>query len=299
MTKLHKRNLHQGRYNLADLSKYVPELAIFIKPNPKGESTVNFADESAVKYLNKALLARFYNIKFWDIPKGYLCPPIPGRADYIHCVADLLGYKDELSFRGKKRIRVLDIGVGANCIYPIIGSQSYGWKFVASEIDDRAFKTANLIVELNPNLKSMIKLVKQSDQSAIFQNIIKPTDYFECTLCNPPFHSSPEEATSSNQEKVKNLAKSKKSKTETALNFGGQNTELWCPGGEFAFLKRMINESTQYARQVRWFTSLVSKKDHIKPLISILKKNGIQNPQVIEMKQGQKISRILAWSFMA
>ena len=40
--------------------------------------------------LNRAILMHHYGVKSWDIPAGYLCPPIPGRADYIHSVADLL-----------------------------------------------------------------------------------------------------------------------------------------------------------------------------------------------------------------
>lgn len=39
------------------------------------------------------------------------------------------------------------------------------------------------------------------------------------------------------------------------LNFGGQQQELWCEGGEVAFITQMIAESQQFGRQVKWFTS--------------------------------------------
>ncbi len=67
--------------------------------------------------LNKALLAAHYDIEYWDIPDTYLCPPIPGRADYVHRVAELL----DVEVKGKyvhHKVRALDVGVGANCIYP-------------------------------------------------------------------------------------------------------------------------------------------------------------------------------------
>ncbi len=88
--KLHPHNPHQGRYDFALLTRALPELAKHTITNPKGEPTINFSDSEAVRVLNQALLAHYYGVKFWDIPEGYLCPPIPGRADYIHYIADLL-----------------------------------------------------------------------------------------------------------------------------------------------------------------------------------------------------------------
>ncbi len=41
---------------------------------------------------------------------------------------------------------------------------------------------------------------------------------------------------------------------DDALNFGGQQQELWCEGGEVAFIKKMIEESKGFAKQVMWFT---------------------------------------------
>lgn len=80
------------------------------------ELSVNFADPLAVKTLNKALLAHFYGVTHWDIPDGFLCPPVPGRADYVHHLADLLA--DDNGGVVPKQATVLDIGTGANLIYP-------------------------------------------------------------------------------------------------------------------------------------------------------------------------------------
>ncbi len=125
---LHPRNRHNGRYDLATLCQVTPELTQFLTLTPGGEQSVDFANPQAVKALNKALLAHFYAVKNWDIPDGFLCPPVPGRADYIHHLADLLG---ETSGTIPANASILDIGVGANCIYPLIGVHEYGWRFTA------------------------------------------------------------------------------------------------------------------------------------------------------------------------
>lgn len=308
---LHPRNPHQGRYDFTALSKACPDLNNYIKPNPKGDNTIDFADEKAVLCLNRALLAHYYRISNWQIPQGYLCPPIPGRADYIHYVADLLAkMKQNIASENSgepprgKQIKVLDIGTGANCIYPIIGSQSYGWQFVGSDIDKAAIETAKVIVQSNPDLAKLVKLVHQKNTQSIFHGVIKATDIFELTVCNPPFHASMEEAQAGNQRKRNNLGKNEqnapksKDRINSKLNFGGQNTELWCPGGELEFIKRMAKESVDYANNVCWFTSLVSNGDHLNPLKKTLKQLGAKQIETINMSQGQKISRLIAWSFL-
>lgn len=300
-SSLHPRNPHQGRYDLTALIAECPELKLHLKLNPKGEQTVDFANEEAVRLLNQALLAHHYQVAHWNIPEGYLCPPIPGRADYIHYAADLLQGK-------KNNAKVLDIGTGANCIYPIIGSRSYGWKFVGSDIDPVSIATAKLIVESNPVLKNKIKLVQQTNKQSIFKGIIGPHDLYDLTLCNPPFHASLAEANAGTERKQHNLSKHKAKNSQQSSpvekktagrNFGGQKSELWCDGGEITFLKRMISESKDFSGQVMWFTSLVSKSDNIKPLKKLLNQIGAKQVKVINMSQGQKISRLIAWSFLA
>jgi 23S rRNA (adenine1618-N6)-methyltransferase len=80
---LHPRNRHQGRYDFPALIKTTPELA-FVITNPYGKESIDFASPDAVRVFNRALLKAFYGIQHWDIPADYLCPPVPGRADYVH-----------------------------------------------------------------------------------------------------------------------------------------------------------------------------------------------------------------------
>ncbi|MGL5359836.1 MAG: RlmF-related methyltransferase, partial [Shewanella sp.] len=86
---------------------------------------------------------------------------------------------------------------------------------------------------------------------------------------------------------------------KAALNFGGQAAELWCEGGERQFLARMIAQSQGFASQCLWFTSLVSKQDNLRPCYQALGKLGVDTVKTIEMQQGNKITRVLAWSFLS
>lgn len=283
-TALHPRNPHRERYDFKSLISADPKLGSFVGPNKFGDESIDFSNPEAVKALNRAILKSFYQIEFWDIPEGYLCPPIPGRADYLHYLADLLPQKKER--------RVLDIGVGANCVYPLIGHQVYGWNFVGSDIDSKALANAQKIVEQN-NLQNVIELRLQTSKN-IFKGIIKENEKFDFTLCNPPFHSSAEEAQMGTTRKWKNLGKS----PQKGLNFGGQSNELWTEGGEVSFIKQMILESSEIPQHSIWFTSLVSKEESLTPLYKTLKSFKNVSVKTIEMSQGQKKSRILAWSFI-
>ncbi len=290
---LHPRNPHAGRYDFAALCACCPELAAHLRPNPRGDETIDFSNDKAVLCLNKALLAHDYHVHHWQIPPGYLCPPIPGRADYLHYLADLLAADHQGHPPKGKQIRALDIGTGASCIYPIIGSHSYGWRFVATEIDPVAVKTARLIVKTNPGLSQCIEVRQQHNREAIFNGVVSPGERFDLTLCNPPFHASLAEARASNQRKVRNLNQGQAGKP----NFGGQQRELWTPGGEIRFLKQMAKESVDFREQIGWFSSLVSKGENIRPLKKWLTQLGAQQIEVIKMSQGQKISRLIAWRF--
>lgn len=292
-SSLHTRNLHRNPYDFDQLISCVPELKHYVFINAYQTTTINFSLPKAVKLLNKALLQHFYNIKDWDIPEANLCPPIPGRADYVHYIADLLTEQSAKIPTGTS-IKGLDIGTGANLVYPLIAHASYGWEMYGTDINEASLKNAREILDRNPNLFPAIKLKQQPDSNHIFKNIIGPDDQFTFTMCNPPFHDSEESAMKGNIRKTKNLKKGKSK--QPLLNFGGQQSELWCEGGEIAFITNMINESFLYQSQVLWFTCLVSKKDNLPKLTALLKKYKADF-KIVDMAQGQKVSRMLAWSW--
>jgi 23S rRNA (adenine1618-N6)-methyltransferase len=298
---LHPRNKHLSRYDFVQLTTTCPDLKPFVSVNQYNSQSIDFADPLAVKTLNRALLQQFYGVEHWDIPADYLCPPIPGRADYIHNLADVLASGNANVVPRGKAVTVLDIGTGANCIYPLIGHKEYGWQFIGSDIDTMAVKVARQIVSSNA-LDKYIEIRQQSNPSCIFKGIIKPGDKIDITLCNPPFHASAKEANEATGRKWKNLGyqASTSSVTKTAkpgLNFGGQHNELWCKGGELAFITNMVHESIAFKENCLWFSSLVSKSSNLTGIYFALKQAGAVSVKTINMAQGNKISRMVAWTF--
>jgi len=293
---LHPRNPHNKRYDFPQLIKSLPKLADFVFKNKYDELSIDFADAKAVLTLNKALLSHFYNIKNWYIPEDYLCPPIPGRADYLHYIADLLA-----EFHGDKvptgaKIKGLDIGIGANCIYPIIGNSVYGWSFVGSDIEKESLESSENIIKENDSLIGNIECRLQLNPDSIFTGIIKEDDRFDFTLCNPPFHKSQAQAQAGSNRKVQNLTK--KVVEKASLNFGGKSNELWCKGGEVAFVKAMIKQSKKYAKNCFWFSTIVSKKDNLQFIYDTIEYVKPTEYDTIEMQHGQKVSRIIIWTFL-
>lgn len=287
MKNLHKKNIHNISYDFDLLIKNESSFKQYIFKNKYDKITIDFANSDAVISLNKALLFSYYDIKHWSIPKGYLSPPIPGRVDYIHYISDL--------FEKSKNLKGLDIGVGANAIYPILGVSVYGWNFIASDIDPISIENVNNIVSSNNILKNKIEARLQEDKHRMFENIIDEDEKFDFSMCNPPFHKSKEDALKGSKRKVQNLTKS--TIKEPILNFQGQSNELWCNGGEMAFIKKMIKESVNFKDNCLWFTTLVSKKENLDKIYKVLKFVKVFNHKTIDMNQGNKQTRIIAWTF--
>ena len=292
---LHPRNRHRQRYNFQELIKSCPALKPYVRLNDYQDESINFFDPAAVKMLNTALLKHYYDLKYWDIPSHYLCPPIPGRADYIHHLADLLSQNQDSILKGS-HIKCLDIGTGANCVYPIIGNKEYDWSFIGSDIDPTAIESAKKIIQSNPTLKGKIDIRLQQNKNNIFQGILQKNEYIDCSICNPPFHASLAEAQAGSRRKLRNLTQQRNKKI--VLNFGGQSNELWCQGGEKKFIQQMIFESQIFAQRCCWFTTLISQKTTLNPVYKLLKKVNAKEVKTIQMGQGNKVSRLVGWTFL-
>ena len=296
-TELHLRNKNRERYDLEALIVSAPELAAFVKPNKYGDDSVDFAHPAAVKFLNKALLNHYYGIKYWEFPDENLCPPIPGRADYIHYIADLLKESNFGRMPEGEKITCLDIGVGANSIYPILGVTEYGWNFIGSDVDEKSIASAQNIINNNASLKDKVEFRHQSDPKAIFSGIISGGEKFDVTLCNPPFHSSSDDAQKGSQRKIQNLS-GKRVKTPE-LNFAGISNELIYDGGEHQFVQNMIAESKKTGNNCYWFTTLVSEQSNLKGIYKALEELNANQVKTIPMGTGNKSTRIVAWSFLS
>ena len=294
--KIHPRNKHKERYDFKVLIEACPELAPFVKLNIHNDESIDFADAEAVKILNKSLLKHFYKIENWDIPEGYLCPPIPGRADYIHHLADLLRIYNYGKIPTGSSIKCLDIGIGANGVYPIIGNNEYGWTFIGSDIDIVSIESVQQLIENNPFLKEVIDCRLQTNPKDIFTGILKEGEFIDFSICNPPFHASKAEAEEGTLRKLSNL--NQKVVKKVNLNFGGQNGELWCEGGEERFVRNMIRQSRQFKNNCFWFSSLISKQANLKSIYEALEKAEAFEVKTLPMGQGNKTSRIVAWTFL-
>ncbi|WP_041523751.1 23S rRNA (adenine(1618)-N(6))-methyltransferase RlmF [Gilvimarinus agarilyticus] len=301
---LHPNNLHNRPYDFSALVATHPPLARFVARNQHQQLGIDFANPEAVKTLNAALLQHHYHINHWNIPEGALCPPVPGRADYIHYMAQLLNVAAPTIIPAPESpFTMLDIGTGSSGIYPLLATQLYGWRCVASDINRQSLDNVANIIAANPALTSRIALRQQHDKHQFFAGIIQPGEHYDLNVCNPPFHTSEAEALKGSLRKIKNLARNRSgtdkqmSAQAGTLNFGGQAAELWCNGGERLFLKKLIKESHTFAHQCRWFSSLVSKSENVPPLTKQLRKLGASQIKEIPMSQGNKITRVLAWSF--
>ena len=297
-SSLHPRNRHGGRYDFAMLTACCPELAAHVAANAFGDDSIDFADPLALRALNRALLRHFYGVGTWDIPARYLCPPIPGRADHLHYLADLLAASDGGEIPRGTDVHVLDIGTGANLVYPLIGHAEYRWRFVGSDIERGALASAQAIIDANEGLADAIELRHQPSPACVFHGIVRRDERFDLVMCNPPFHASMEDARAGSARKWKNLGRGAGPARAPVLNFGGRSADLVCAGGEAGFILRMIEESALIPRQCRWFTSLVAKAGSLRAIESALSAAGVRARRIIEMAQGQKRSRIVAWTYL-
>jgi len=290
---MHAQNPYCDRYELKRLASHHPQLLDHIVLNPSGEETIDFSNSTAVYELNKAMLLMDFKVDNYELPMGYLIPPIPGRLDYLlHLQAF---FSKQFNIDKNTKLRGLDIGAGANGIFCVLGSQHFNWTMVGSECDAKAVEIASANMKHTKTLKENVEIRHQENKSFLFKNIIHSDEHFDFTVCNPPFHTSKEEALRGSQRKLSNLGR-EFDKKNVALNFEGQANELWCNGGEALFIKRLIKESVGYKNQVKVFSTLVSKSASLRPIKKQLTKTKA-NFEVLSMDLGNKKSRIVLWWF--
>ena len=290
---MHKQNPYNSRYDLKRLTKHYHVLEKFIVLNPNKEETIDFSVSEAVFALNKAMLLADFNLGDYDLPSGYLIPPVPGRLDYLLHIRDFLIEKFNIS--ENSQLNGLDIGSGANGIYCILGAQYFNWKMVGSETDAKAVDIANANIKKTKELNNKIEIRHQQDKGSLFKNTIQSKEKFDFMVCNPPFHNSKEETLKGSLRKVKNLG-GFAAKEKFLLNFEGQANELWCNGGEVLFVKRLIKESVGFKNQVKLFSTLVAKSESVAAIKKQLNK-AKANFEVIPMALGNKKGRYVLWWF--
>ncbi|XP_073902711.1 RNA N(6)-adenosine-methyltransferase METTL16 isoform X6 [Castor canadensis] len=82
----------------------------------------------------------------------------------------------------------------------------------------------------------------------------------------------------------------------SSVNTGGI-TEIMAEGGELEFVKRIIHDSLQLKKRLRWYSCMLGKKCSLAPLKEELRIQGVPKVTFTEFCQGRTMRWALAWSF--
>ena len=259
------------------LSEEFPEFKKYVYINKYGGYSINWKNPNSIKELVKTILNKFLNIIYYEIPENFLVPTLTSRYNYLNYINKLF---TKFKIENKEKI-LIDIGTGANIIYPLLGYKLYNWNFIASEINEDAIKIGKKIIKEN-NLEKEIFIFKQNDSKKIFENIININKKYLCSICNPPFFDINTEI------KKDNLY------TDNEYNYN----EVYCEGGEIFFIKEMIKESYIYKKNIFLFSSLIGRKNNMKKIYSVIKNiKEISLLNKTTIKQGKNARWIIIWSF--
>ncbi|KAM4843472.1 RNA N(6)-adenosine-methyltransferase METTL16 [Thomomys bottae] len=283
---MHARNRYKDKPpDFAYLASKYPHFKQHVQMNLNGRVSLNFKDPEAVRALTCTLLKEDFGLSI-DIPLERLIPTVPLRLNYIHWVEDLIGHQE--SDRSTLR-RGIDIGTGASCIYPLLGATLNGWYFLATEVDDMCFNYAKKNVEQN-NLSDLIKVVKVPQKTLLMDALKEESEIiYDFCMCNPPFFANQLEAKGINSRNPRRPPPS-------SVNTGGI-TEIMAEGGELEFVKRIIHDSLQLKKRLRWYSCMLGKKCSLAPLKKELRIQGVPKVTFTEFCQGRTMRWALAWSF--
>lgn len=280
--RMHPRNPYRGKDpNHEQLVDQFPELKQYLRPaKRKGDRptlalTTNPA--AAIAY-NCALLKRDFGIN-WSIPVGRLCPPIASRVNYVLWVQDLIKLNRPKTQPSVDRVVGIDIGTGANAIYPLLGTAlDSTWHFVATDVDESALSLAKKNMEANPRLQRRIKLKRVSEDARV-QAALPPGDgMIDFCMCNPPFFESALDV-----------------RIRPDGSTAGTRSELVCQGGEEGFVSGIVRDSVKLGRRVRWYTSMFGKKASVKSTLKLIREAGFTNIATTQFLQGRTTRWGIAW----
>ncbi|XP_077396714.1 RNA N(6)-adenosine-methyltransferase mettl16 isoform X2 [Festucalex cinctus] len=279
---MHPRNRYKDKPpDFAYLASKYPEFQEHVHTNLSGRAVVNFKEPEAVRALTCTLLKEDFGLSI-EIPLERLIPTVPLRLNYIHWVEDLIDGQ-------KQPRRGIDIGTGASCIYPLLGASMNGWFFLATEVDDICFDYATRNVEQN-HLSDLVKVVKVPQKTLLMDALKEETEIvYDFCMCNPPFFANQLEAKGVNSRNARRPPPS-------SVNTGGV-TEIMAEGGELEFVKRIIHDSLQLKKRLRWYSCMLGKKCSLAPLKEELRKQGVPKVTHTEFCQGRTMRWALAWSF--
>ena len=290
--------------------------------------------------LTRGLLHWYFDLTLQHIPEKHLCPPVPNRFFYVHWIqTHLLPLLSKESGRfdydsddsegdtndGALALYPygLDIGVGANCIYPMLNAKFFRYNMVGTDIDNDALKVAQANVEAN-HLQGKIKLFQVAPSYAQQQASSSPSapesvggpvsralqtwqssqrpeqreqQRLQFVMTNPPFYDPQEEQTVMTDARVGD------GRARTAMTV----SEGTYPGGEVGFVTDMIADSLRQRNDVElngsllssplWYSSMLGKKASLVKLQKLLTHTlGPGHVEVTDYGPGQYTRWFLAWT---
>lgn len=270
-------------------------------------------DPKSRLFFARLMLKKYFDVQKYPLPLGYLIPNVSGRFYSLILLKKLIEKKEaeqlqsgnsiisktqvEALFfeREEKRVhkngqkrRIIDLGVGANCIFPLLAAKAFDWKVLGFEKNEKSYKIAQEIITSN-NLEKEITL----ECNATYERLI--FDFFtkfrsgeedhvhDALICNPPFYFN-----------FKDFKKRKRK------GFTGKPHEVICEGGEVRFAKSLITESEMLRKKIRWFSLYLSEKSSmfaLKRKLDSLDSVSRVFHRIIPL--GKKKRFFLAWTFKA
>ncbi|CAG8748489.1 5485_t:CDS:10 [Cetraspora pellucida] len=281
--QMHPRNRYRNSPpDFAVLAFKYSSFYPFVHYTKEGKPYIDFKNPEAVRELTYCLLRNDFNLTL-SIPLDTLCPPIPNR--YLRDLANSANLKDLISTETKqdRSVYAIDIGTGASCIYPLLGcTLNKNWMFLATEYAETNVLRNNLDHRITVIHNKTDKKIMLSDE-VLSNNSIK----FAFCMCNPPFYES--------QEQYEKGVEIKHSPPLSVCT--GASHEKITVGGEFQFIKDILEESLILRNKIRWYTSKIGRLETVNKIVRELKKNRIDNYVVTEFCQGQTRRWGIGWSF--
>lgn len=180
-------------------------------------------------------------------------------------------------------------GTGASCIYPLIAARLHpAWRLLATDIDRDSVRHALANTARN-GLAGQIRVVLADPEDQLLARVAAQDEPFHFCICNPPFY--PDRAD------VRRRSALKQSAARTALCYS--DSEAVYPGGEAAFVQRIIGESLVLTHRIHWYTALLGLKESVAVLQRVLQTHRVPRTKVFTSKVGHTRRWILAWSFAA
>lgn len=248
------------RVLLAEIGRRFPDIAV----------DQLHEDEEVAYRVAEATLAHYFGLEV-RLSRANLCPRIPNRIAYLNIMESLCEAWDVVHTDEKLMV---DIGTGSLAIFPLLGAKLGRW--IATEKNASSYQHARELVAHNQIATIAVEHTLGWPQ---------PSHRVRYTVSNPPFYTDAADLRQRNRKKDL-------TKPTPALTL--VSNELFCDGGEVAFVKWMIDESFS-APKTGWYSAMVGIHSDVDPILHHLHKVAITNYKVIPIRFGTR-RWVVAWA---